>query len=235
MNAPVFIMSPLYRSGSTALQRVFNAHPGVTIWGETRWPGYFWHGLKWNSIGDGTRARFESGERNLWTAVMCPERSKLVKGAAEFLMATHVTTGVWGIKMVRSGIEVVQLLDEMFPDARYVFLARDPIDTITSLLSSRWNLEEYERDVEWLAFTWRNRVRDFNEYAAHNPTRAYFLDYVRMSDMRKLEEAFAVTGIPFQPSLAANALAERIGESVKEPLSEDQVRRINEIIPPVGF
>lgn len=152
--SPVFILASSWRSGSTLLQRMLmGGCPDLLIWGEpfdrsnvvanmrnqlrpfTRdWPPekYFLH------------ARHDSHHDD-WVANLYPEVRHLRQAHTAFFLnlfdipATANGNNRWGIKEVRLDCDDALYLHWLFPDARFVFLYRDPRAAYTSYRQfQRW-------------------------------------------------------------------------------------------------
>lgn len=146
-DAPIFLLSAGWRSGSTLMQRLFMSDKDVMIWGEPYdecgliqslaesvkafrpgWPrpDYYY---------DGTPISQLSGN---WVANLFPSLDDLHNGHRalfETLFARPAKAAGatrWGIKEVRLGSEHCAYLRWLYPKARFVFLYRNPLDAYRS-------------------------------------------------------------------------------------------------------
>ena len=145
--APIFLLSAGWRSGSTLLQRLIMSDSRVLIWGEpydecgmiqaladsmkafrADWPPaeYYY---------DGTPPADLSGN---WIANLFPSLEDLRKAHRAFfdtmfsLPAKHGGATRWGIKEVRLSSEHAHYLRWLYPKAKFVFLYRNPLDAYRS-------------------------------------------------------------------------------------------------------
>lgn len=154
-DAPIFLLSAGWRSGSTLLQRLMMSDPEVLIWGEPYdecgiiqaiagsmqafrpgWPpkDYYY---------DGSEPVHLSGE---WIANLFPALPELRRAQRLFFdtlfadPARKAGAKRWGIKEVRLGAEHCYYLRWLYPRAKFVFLCRDPRDAYHSYCShgSNW-------------------------------------------------------------------------------------------------
>lgn len=146
-DAPIFLLSAGWRSGSTMLQRLIMSDPRVLIWGEPydecgliqslaegmkafrpNWPPkeYFY---------DGTPTDKLSGE---WIANLFPSTEDWRRGQRALLdtmfaePAKRAGTARWGIKEVRLTSAHAFYLRWLYPHAKFVFLYRNPLDAYRS-------------------------------------------------------------------------------------------------------
>lgn len=146
-DAPIFLLSAGWRSGSTLLQRLIMSDKDVLIWGEpydecgiiqrlanstkafrAGWPppDYFY---------DGTAPGRLTGN---WVANLFPSLDDLRKSHRKFFdtlfaePARAAGASRWGIKEVRLGIEHAQYLRWLYPKARFLLLYRNPLDAYRS-------------------------------------------------------------------------------------------------------
>ena len=145
--APIFLLSAGWRSGSTLLQRLIMSDSRVLIWGEPYdecgliqalaqsmkafrpgWPPqeYFYDGTPPNQL---------SGE---WIANLFPSIEDWRKGQRalfdEMFAAPAKRAGAarWGIKEVRLDAEHCAYLHWLYPKARFVLLYRNPLEAYRS-------------------------------------------------------------------------------------------------------
>jgi len=148
---PVFLLSP-GRSGSTLLQRYLNCSKDLIVWGEH---GGFLRGIRnaysiWcenPSIQHLLRqgrphsdvlisSKAAVGVDIEWTNNFSREhfRQKLAEMLME-LFTDEVPSSVrWGFKEIRYDDKEVVFLRELFPQAQFIFIVRDPIDTLASAI-----------------------------------------------------------------------------------------------------
>jgi hypothetical protein len=145
--APIFLLSAGWRSGSTLLQRLIMSDSRVLIWGEPYdecgliqalsdsmkafrpgWPPqeYFYDGTPTNQL---------SGE---WIANLFPSLEDWRKGQRALFDAMFAEPAKragaerWGIKEVRLGAEHCAYLRWLYPRARFVLLYRNPLEAYRS-------------------------------------------------------------------------------------------------------
>lgn len=145
--APIFLLSAGWRSGSTMLQRLIMSDRRVLIWGEPYdecgliqalagamkafrpgWPPseYFY---------DGTPPHQLTGE---WVANLFPSLHEWRQGQRALFdtmfgqPAQRAGAARWGIKEVRLTAEHCVYLKWLYPNAKFVFLYRDPLEAYRS-------------------------------------------------------------------------------------------------------
>lgn len=188
--APIFLLSAGWRSGSTLLQRLIMSDRNVLIWGEpydecgliqalaettkafrAGWPpsDYYYDGTPPNEL---------SGN---WIANLFPALEDLRKGHRALFDATFAQPAKaagatrWGIKEVRLGSEHSLYLRWLYPKARFLFLYRNPLDAYRSYC--RYGRSWYDTFPDKPVFTpmtfgshWRNLMegylRDSSELGA---------------------------------------------------------------------
>jgi len=152
--SPIFILSAGWRSGSTLLQRIVcsNDNHRTLIWGEPydlcgtvqrlsdsllpisrEWPpeDYF------------IESRELGGIRNEWIANLYPSLSSLRSSHRKFFTellevpAKRKGYDGWGFKEVRLGANEAVYLRWLFPDARFLFICRNPFDAYASYASRK--------------------------------------------------------------------------------------------------
>lgn len=145
--APIFLFSAGWRSGSTLLQRLIMSDSNVLIWGEpydecgmiqaladcTRafragWPPaeYYYDGTPPGELSDE------------WIANLFPSLTELRRSQRALFdtlfaePAKRAGAARWGIKEVRLGSEHSFYLRWLYPRARFLFLYRDPLEAYRS-------------------------------------------------------------------------------------------------------
>lgn len=221
----VFVLAPVYRSGSTLLQRVLNTCDDLIIWGEN---GDLPHhlslaldGMDHQAACGGSeeRKRYVAGERNFITSHMVPPREAMLDAFRSMLVKMYRVEGKrWGFKEVRCGSRSVGLLNLLFPSSRFIFLVRHPLDTFLSYHNVGWVDESFEL----LTKAWPERVSAYLEFAKANPDRSVV---VRYEDLNLLtcKDLFERIGISFNQERIGAVLRARIGGSnLRAPLSDRQ-------------
>lgn len=178
--SPVFILSAGWRSGSTLLQRMVMANnPDIIIWGEPyaaaspilaladqlrpfsdRWPdpAYFVeeHGADLAAE---------------WVANLYPPAASFRAAHLSYVEtlfarpARDLGRRQWGLKEVRFGADQVRYLRWLYPQAKFVFLVRDPLDAYRSYRSrlswyARWPDRMVSNPYDFGAH-WARLCRDF--------------------------------------------------------------------------
>jgi len=145
--APIFLFSAGWRSGSTLLQRLIMSDSRVLLWGEpydecgviqalagtmtafrSGWPpqDYYYRGAK---LGEMT------GD---WIANLFPAPSALKRGYRALFETAFAEPARlagaprWGVKEVRLTADHARFLQFLYPNARFLFLIRNPLDAYQS-------------------------------------------------------------------------------------------------------
>jgi len=151
---PIFIFSAGWRSGSTLLQRLVMSGGQAIVWGEPLgdtatiprlagsmeiighdWPpGGFFPG--------NTTAGDLSGE---WIANLTPDLRSLRDAHRSFFLSwlrdpASDAYGIsrWGLKEVRLTMDHARYFHWLFPQAKFLFICRNPFDSFRSWKGNRW-------------------------------------------------------------------------------------------------
>ena len=201
-NKPVFIFSAGWRSGSTLLQRLLTASNELLIWGEAGGAldclaeadlGYqqmlapgnkvFKHGFGGN--GELQFIEFCNPDKqgvHRWIPCMNPPLETIREAFKDFLCKAYQEPSAnlgysrWGIKEVRCGLETAAFLQNLYPDAKFVFLVRNPIDCLSSLKRHNWMDRPHDKQaLEYYAHHWVKLASEFR--------RAQFGMLIRHEDL----------------------------------------------------
>lgn len=143
MQRPVFLFSTGWRTGSTLLQRLLCSHPDILVWGENRGVVDQLERVQKTLQGlqqlsrehvEHFRARGAMG----WIAMMNPPIEAFEEGLRRLLEsyfavpAREFGRSRWGFKEVRHGLASARFLQRLYPEARFLLLARHPQDCLAS-------------------------------------------------------------------------------------------------------
>lgn len=229
--APIFVLSPGWRSGSTLLQRILVTDPRVLLWGEPLGEitlvsrltetlcsvSSFW--FRERCITDSLAP---SSLATSWIATLCPPgddfrlalRGLFDRWLAEPARRRGFTR--WGFKDVRMGATEATLLSWLYPHAKFVILSRHPYDCYRSLSDSGWQVFYRYPDMPGdsaagFARHWNRLSTSWSELPAEFP--ALHLKYEDLvsgrADFRKLESWL---GVELRESVA---LAESVGHTAR--------------------
>ncbi|MGH9380123.1 MAG: sulfotransferase family protein [Thermoanaerobaculia bacterium] len=243
------------RAGSTLLQKLLNTHPELVIFGEH---AGFLNALKaaWLTVArcewipeDEARGRWLlESDRPLnperWTAwdgsFSQQDFSRGVRELLDKLFAERVGEGRrWGFKEIRySQTEVLDFLIAIYPEAQFILLLRDPVDSCVSFASAavqneRASLEDYGA---WVARFADNQVKPFflfyQEAASRLGERArtVFFERVTASPYATVAELgeFLRLGAPFDEAAVAKIARQDIVSQRKRspPEQLDGLRKL---------
>ncbi len=220
---PVFVLASIWRSGSTLVQRLLSSDPAIIIWGEPYGDAGIIPGLA-NSARALLRADWphpmmildEDANKklydvirdepyNIWMANLYPKPELLrnsFRGMLDQLFhAPAQTLGRtrFGLKEVRYDGSTALFLQWLYPDARFIFLHRNPYDAWASYKGARWCYQWPKvvvDDVRMFAKLWRRNFESFllfqSDPAAIN---ILFEDLIRSPDtlIPMLEEHCGLT------------------------------------------
>ena len=203
-DSPVFVFSAGWRSGSTFLQRLITASGRILVWGEAggalnsledaaqRYaqmlgPGHqqFRHGAGGNG-----EKQFETFRQDpvqgahRWVASLNPPATQIDAAFRAFFDTCYGAPARalgferWGVKEVVSGLETARFLRRLWPDARFLFLVRNPLDCLLSIKRRNWmSLPESRNRPRFFAEHWARLAREFRT--------ADFGHLVRYEDLRQ--------------------------------------------------
>lgn len=209
----IFINAAVHRTGSTFLQRLVNASSHTHIWGETN------IGPKLLQIatllekaekrgGGSQREAFKAGDRNIWMAHMVPEALQVADGLRLMMERIFaVPDRIAGSKEIRYRGRVIRYLAELFPDARFLLLTRNPLDALLSYRNTGWP----DRDEASFLETWSDRSGEYWKISRELPGRALFIRYEDL-DEAKASEIFRFLDLPLEENVVA-VIKSRIGKS----------------------
>lgn len=155
---PIFIYMA-GRSGSTLLSHVFNASNVVVSLSEPDVATQLAH------------LRFEADENRI------SEIRNLAQCAMRFLFKPYHTDGIHAhaLKFRSEGIRVADLMQNVFPDAKNLFLYRDAMSWVLSfykLIKSNHDMPEYLSVNDWIKRNEDNKRADFSHLTAYLPSRS---------------------------------------------------------------
>ena len=260
---PIFLLGS-GRSGTTLLQKILNSADDVMIWGEhggflKKIAGAYFHqteNLKVN------RKIFErnpvASDPNLdhhrlkltdfnYCWMNWYGRQEVVTNFAALIESFFHPPGMekryWGFKEIRYGgnDRVIELLAELFPNARFVFIARNPVDVIASQSALGWG-RRTALGGGWkhLAEGWATQNRALLEFQRRNEERSHFVSFEELisKDAAAVEDLFDWLG--FETSDRQRELVDleegiwrkerKDGKSHRAMFSERRLRHIASIV-----
>lgn len=188
---PVFVFSSSWRSGSTLLQRFITASGEVLVWGETggalnaiaeavagweqitadssrRFPGGI--GGKGESAYGKFVASSKSEHASQWIANLSPPYADILAGVYRLFDTLYGQRALslgyprYGIKETRCDLTTARQLRALFPDARFLFLVRNPLDVILSIKRRNWmGRPASHATLKYYADHWRSRSMQFRQ------------------------------------------------------------------------
>jgi hypothetical protein len=199
---PVFMLASIWRSGSTLVQRLLCSDPQIFLWGEPYGDAgivpHLHHSAKgllrkeWptkNHFLDPKDPLFQpliDEPHKYWIANVYPQPQAIRDSYRSMLDTLFLKPAIelgkerFGIKEVRYDGNVAQFLHWLYPDARFVFLIRNPYDAWSSYKGAVWYYQWPKmlvKDVGVFAKLWRNNVESFLNFPndPHNPWARLFL------------------------------------------------------------
>jgi len=179
---PVFILSAGWRSGSTMLQRLIMSKESILIWGEP-----YSHARALHHLAASVSAITPDWPKEEWfidrypreeldarfVANMYPEVQDLLKACLAYtgslLAEPAQRRGFvrWGLKDVRLTIDDAHFLHWLYPQARFVFLCRNPYAAYRSYRLDRSWYNEWPDDPVFTAGRfgrhWRELTQGFQD------------------------------------------------------------------------
>lgn len=165
---PVFLLAGGGRTGSTLIQRLILSTRQVLMWGEhggillpqLRQLVGSTHAWVENAKGNQMRANFEVRGHSTWVANMNPEITYFQDGCKAFLEqslgapARAMGYDRWGFKEIRYGRTEALILQELYPDASFVLLVRNPAQCLRSVKGAKWYARDFQSNPAQFLKIW---------------------------------------------------------------------------------
>jgi hypothetical protein len=233
-NKPVFILSTVWRSGSTLLQRTLCTDPDILMWGEPYADCNLFTSMARSAIALNQKAWpsprfFATGAEqvfdeleNYFIANLYPEISYLRAGHRALLDRTFSDSAKakgrerFGSKFVRLGLEEANYLEWMYPDAKFIFLIRNPWDCWRSYKGYAWTYrwpKQVVSKVAQFAMLWKKQTSGLLQFAGPNSMVLRYEDFLKDDfDWDGLREFTEL------PNITKKATKQRIRGVLTEPL-----------------
>ncbi|MDX9785219.1 MAG: sulfotransferase [Desulfobacterales bacterium] len=220
--SPVFLFCSGHRSGSTLLQRILIESGEIMVWGETggaldylflasegyrQMLGAGGDRFRFGFGGNGNQQResfLAAGENraHLWIPCINPPQQTIMRGFRRFIdeLYAQSTTDLgyqrWGVKKVRSGLETALFMRTLFPEARFIFLVRNPVACMLSIKRHKWMDHPTDRKAldiyiaQWIKTAGSFKDADFGfhiryeDLVADTQKRSALFDYLGIRGVR---------------------------------------------------
>jgi hypothetical protein len=204
-----------HRGGTTLVQRLLNSYDGITIWGEhegvlTQIAGAYFRGTESPHLFRDVQACGPSDPRREWqawmSAVSRDDWDASFRGLVQSLFMPRDAAGLraWGFKEIRYGTtstdRAIDLLVQLFPDARIAFVIRNPFNMLAST-RSRPGGPRSLRQAAKVCVRITSRFRTFVDWHRSGRLRSYWIVYEELiaghGDVHRL---LADLGLRFGPT-----------------------------------
>lgn len=237
----LLISSATHRSGSTLVQRIFNARKKTLIWGEnggylTDFCNIYKNALHYSkTFGDVRESYFNEGQNpNQWLACMTPKpevlRHSIIHSvkALDHLMYVEEykdTFDMIGYKEVRYGREELEWFRACYPDCPVILLVRHPASVWKSL-SRRAKKERYG-SIEGFCKLWSDHVNEYVELSEKD-SKMHLMRYEDLVSRKKETLKFIKTIGKLTDGDIEKVLAVKISSSSK-PIPQKVSQRITKL------
>ena len=240
-NQPIFLLSSIWRSGSTLVQRTLATDHDIMMWGEPYADCNLLSSLSrsalaltqdhWPTMGHFARGMPQvfANPEDHFIANLYPDIEYLRIGHRAFLDQTFWKSAEahkrnrFGIKFVRLGLQEAQYLQWLYPDAKFIILIRNPWDCWRSYKGYQWLYrwpKQLVYKVEQFSLLWKKQTTDLLQFEG-NQYRLRYEDFLREDfDWAGLRE---FTGLE---NISRRALDKKITGVNQKPLpitEQDQV------------
>ena len=237
---PVIIASAT-RSGSTLLQRLLNTHPDVTIWGEHM--GILTELRRAMAVAASSARNLSGGyaqRSNLigklvdaepFSPHINPFDADVLRTAVhDFIVRLFAEAlpedTIWGFKEVRYFADDLEFFAALFPSARFIVLAREPSEQISSYLRAPWRkkpdlseaggIEQLRQTVAKAAVGWTRQYESFRQFVVRHTESSMVVTFDQLANLGAVANVFAHIGLPPpDDGSTANVLGRRTGSSDK--------------------
>ena len=249
---PIFLLGT-GRCGSTLLQKMLNSVDNVAIYGEHGGflkqiaAAYFLnledkmiekYIMSQNVAGKDPLSVFEILKNpQLWSAWTNWYNRRTVKDnfrdfIESFFNPVSLKQKVhWGFKEIRYGLDdrVPEMLADLYPDARFVFIVRHPVDVIASKISARAS-----DGIEADAHTWVAQNTSFLHFCGVNSEKSKIVHYEELisNNSKELSQLFDWLGFSLsdrQKDIIETTKPRYKGRPRPAKLTHDEVNSIHKI------
>ena len=211
-SGPVFLLAGGGRTGSTLIQRLILSSRRVLMWGEhggvlipqLRHLVGSTHAYITKADGNQMRENFVAQGHGTWVANMNPEMSYYQSGCRAFLdqslgaAARAMGYERWGFKEIRYGRTGALVLQELFPDASFILLVRDPVHCLKSIKGTNWYAKDFQASPVKFLNAWTRINAELAEVRPHLKHCCFIRYEDAISNPQKITEEISRTiQIPF--------------------------------------
>jgi len=254
---PIFLLGT-GRCGSTLLQKILNSVDNVAIYGEHGGflkqiaAAYFLNFedkmiekyiMSQNAAGKDPISVFEILKNpQLWSAwTNWYNRHTVKDNFRDFIESFFNPVSLrqkvhWGFKEIRYGLDdrVPEMLADLYPDARFVFIVRHPVDVIASKISARAS-----DGIEADAHTWVAQNTSFLHFYRENSEKSRFVRYEELisNNSKELSQLFGWLGFSLsdrQKDIIKTTKPRYKGRPRPAKLTHDEVNSIHKITKEIG-
>lgn len=249
---PIFLLGT-GRCGSTLLQKILNSVDNVVIYGEHGGflkdvaRAYFLnledkmiekYIMSQNASGKDPISVYETLKNpQLWSAwTNWYNRDTVRDNFRDFIESFFNPLSLrqkvhWGFKEIRYGLDdrVPEMLAALYPEGRFVFIVRHPVDFIASKISARAS-----DGIEADAHTWVEQNTYFLNFRRENIERSIIVNYEELirNNSRQLSQLFDGLGFSFsdrQRNIIEITKPSYKGRPRPAKLADDEINNINRI------
>jgi hypothetical protein len=188
---PVFVFSACWRSGSTLVQRYITASGEVLVWGESGgalndlysahlgWKQMLSDEDTFHKDGIGGRgalayeeffSKSKDERPHSWIATMNPPLQQIENALRDLLLNIYVDSTReagyqrFGVKATRGDLPTARFLRTLFPEAKFVFLVRDPLAVLLSIKRHNWmERPASQATLRYFCEHWLTRAAQFRQ------------------------------------------------------------------------
>ncbi|KXI28498.1 sulfotransferase family protein [Paraglaciecola hydrolytica] len=222
---PIFIFSAGWRSGSTLLQRLVLSSEDILMWGEPFDKSNIVESMSESLIHFSDywppKTSYLNEEdvnylSDKWVANLYPRLETLKKSHRSFFdtlfnLSTKEKNMRWGVKEVRWGKKEARYLKWLYPNAKFVFLVRDPYQSYSSFKAirtswfARWPIQRVYNPLSFSRH-WNMLVNDFVDvYQEVDGVLIKYEDLVG-NKLSVLDTINTYLGIEIDPSILKNKI-----------------------------
>jgi len=237
---PIFLLG-FGRSGTTLVQRLLNACSDTVLLGEH---SGFLIGLTqtWEKIQITKKWGYFDLEGNwppnweTWQPWLTPwDETKFREKLTAFIKDLFCHARCWGFKEIRYGSyddgKVIPFLHELYPEARFLFIIRHPLDTMASVKFRFHEGKFLEGALRNRCLAWIQQYRQFSDCVEALDYQTYFFRYEDLIDRNSLvlDEMLGFLGLP-KVDLHEKILATKKGRG--SAFKDDRVRERRQFLNP---